>query len=272
MLNSDTDSSEPNVFSVDAAKGLVWTKCGWFLYRRQLRHWLPLALIYSLLALILQLIPFAGSLILAFITPIAALGAMNTLRTRQTGQSQNGKPKAVSGFNKLLEKNVVLPAKQLFQFFIIPDRVFGAIFISMLCLGIILLIEITTHLLGGGSITTALVATQVSWLERITMFTSGILIAVLYIFVFMALIYVVPLMTIAEKLPLNAIRYSFLAFAKNFMPLTVFCLSLMVPLMITGLFPIIFGAFGLLLQMAIWPVLLPIFITGVYCSYREVYA
>ena len=42
------------------------------------------------------------------------------------------------------------------------------------------------------------------------------------------------------------------------------------PIAIAGGFPKIAGGFGYSIQIIVWSVLIPIFLAGCYCSYREV--
>jgi hypothetical protein len=264
-------TSQIHIFSVDTGKGRAWAECGWRIFRQDLRHWWMMTALYLLMVLLLQWIPFVGPLILAFFTPILAMGAMATLRLRRihTQHGAGAVQMTTGGISAKLKAIFIQPAKDLFLFFTLPNRMIDALVLAMLSLGVVIILEITAHLLKGGSFIAAFTA-GVGWLQKMEMLVSATIVTLLYFVALLGLIYAVPLMALHQYPPFPAIRLSFQASSKNIMPLSLFCCIALLPLAIAGGFPKIAGDLGYSIQIIVWSVLIPIFLAGCYCSYREV--
>jgi uncharacterized membrane protein len=71
---------------VDAGQGIVWVQTGWTGFMRLPGLWVLLTLAFLAIVVILSLIPYVGSLIVALIGPVLGAGALEAARRTSRGE------------------------------------------------------------------------------------------------------------------------------------------------------------------------------------------
>jgi hypothetical protein len=225
--------------------------------------------IYLVLGFTLKLIPFMGDLLLVLVTPMLLASVVAVLAREKSAVHENMNSKAAS-MPTLLQAWLAQPAQELISIFIREDKVFGAVLLGIVTLGLAMLVKITGYLLIGGSMVSGLTAGQLN-ASQITTVLGMLVVAMLYLGLAMSLVYSVPRTVLGNRPPFEAIADSFIACRDNAVPL----LTLAAPFFIVYL--VIIAAFaknhwlGYLLMFSAGGVALPVFVASVYCSYLALY-
>lgn len=241
----------------------VWIACGWQLFFRNRALWLAMAAIYVALALLLMQIPFIGPLLLVLLTPVLAAGALMTGRQLESevaaaparGTSMGDRARAV--FARALN--------HLLSLFSEPDKTLSVMVIATLTLGAVVVVQILTQLLHvnttawpamvGGGVEASI---WLPWLLRLLFVT------VLKLALALIMLYAVHQVVIDQQSPLAALENSVNAGVANALPVTGIALVLVLPLVVaTGL--------GGLPLAVIGPLMLPLLVTTLYCSCKDMY-
>ena len=259
----------PDKTSLAISRGTTWIVQGWRLVREQPPLWFGMAAIYLVLGFTLKLIPFMGDLLLVLISPMLLASVIAGLVRENRAVQQNGDRRAAS-MPALLQTWLVQPAQALVSIFTREDKVFGAVLLGIVILGLAMLVKITGYLLIGGSMVSGLTAGQFS-AARITTVLGMLVVAVLYLLLAMGLLYSVPRTVLGNRPPFEAIADSFSACRQHAVPL----LTLAAPFFAVYLG--IIAAFaidhwlGYLLVFSAGVVVLPLFIASVHCSYPTLF-
>ncbi|MES1993038.1 MAG: BPSS1780 family membrane protein [Pseudomonadota bacterium] len=72
---------------VEAGQGIVWVQTGWAGFMRLPGLWILLTLVFLAIIVILSLIPYVGSLIVALIGPVLGAGALEAARRTNRGEN-----------------------------------------------------------------------------------------------------------------------------------------------------------------------------------------
>jgi len=250
-------------------QGIAWIVQGWHRVQEQPPLWFGMAAIYLVFGFTLKLIPFMGDLLLVLVTPMLLAGVIAGLVREKSAVHENVNSKAAS-MPALLQVWLAQPAHELVSIFIREDKVFGAVLLGIVTLGLAMLVKITGYLLIGGSMVSGLAAGQLN-ASQITTVLGMLVVVILYLVLAMGLFYSVPRTVLGNRPPFEAIADSFIACRDNAVPL----LALAAPFFIVYL--IIIAAFaknhwlGYLLVFSAGGVALPIFVASVYCSYLALY-
>jgi hypothetical protein len=250
-------------------QGIAWIVQGWHLVQEQPPLWFGMAAIYLVFGFTLKLIPFMGDLLLVLITPMLLASVVMVLAREKsaTHRHVNG---VTSSMPALLQTWLVLPAQELVSIFIREDKVFVAVLLGIVTLGLAMLVKITGYLLIGGSMVSGLTAGQLN-ASQITTVLGMLVVAILYLGLAMGLVYSVPRTVLGNRPPFDAIADSFIACRDNALPL----LTLVAPFFIVYFIIIVAFAnnhwLGYLLVFSAGGIALPVFVASVYCSYLALY-
>ncbi len=230
--------------SVTASRAIEWLKAGWQVFMANPLIWVVLTILWVVLAVVLELIPLLGGLIMTLITPALLAGLMYAAH-----EAGAARPISVA---------------HLFQG-LSDARKRG----PLLMLGMILLVaSLALTLVAAGMIAALYGLGEAAELgQQGTPLTPGLgaialvaLVVTLGLAVFALMIYAIPLVMFTDLPPVQAVRSSLQASLRNIAPLLVFSL---IYLLLSLLAAIPMGL-GFL-------VLIPVSVGALYASYRDIY-
>ena len=228
---------------VTVADGIGWFSCGWRIFMRNPGLWIVLGLIFLAIVVVLSLIPFLGGLALALVGPLLTAGLLHAAREADAGRA--------------------LDALHVFQGFKEKDKVTPLLSLGGISVGAAVVSGIIAFALIGGSL--MVVSHGDGWPAHapaigLGAMLGGLLILTIQLAVAMALLYAVPLVMFRATELGAALRSSFRACLRNWLPLTVFGILYLVLAVLASL-PFMLG----------WIILLPVSAGMLYCSYRDLY-
>lgn len=237
-----------------------WLRGGWALLQRSPSLWFGMSGIYLVLAVLLEGIPFAGHLLLILLTPLLLAGALYAL--------PDG---GVSGNRSAADRYLRAPARQLLQAFAVESRVYPAVLMAIVTVGLVVLIAIGQYFIGAGSVSAEWAAARHGVTQTASIVVRLLVTTALFVVLFMALFYALPRTVYAHRDPLSAISDSFSACKRHALPLLWLALVFFAPyLAIAAAFR---GSIwlGLLLLFTLGLVSLPLLVLAAYCSYRDAF-
>jgi hypothetical protein len=243
---------------------MSWIACGRRLVLEQKSLWFGMATVYLVLGFVLKLIPFMGDLLLILITPMLLAGVVWGRAHQEQAEPAAAPPSSPA--QALFQTWLAQPAQELMRIFTQEDKIFAAVLLGIVTLGLAMLVKITGYLLVGGSMLSGLAASQMG-MTQVTALLGMALVAVLSVLLAMGLLYSVPLTVLGNRQPLDAISESFSACRASARPL----LALVAPFFLV--YVVILMAFansrwlGYLLTVSVGLLALPLFVAAVYCSY-----
>jgi hypothetical protein len=247
-------------------QGLAWIAEGRRLVRQDGSLWLGMTVVYFLLGFLLKLIPFMGDLILTLMTPMLLAGVV----WGAAYENHAGRNQAPLSEPALFQTWIARPARELLRIFTREDKVFGAVLLGIVTLGLDMLVKIAGYLLVGGSMLTGLMETQAGT-PPFTAMLGMLTVAILYLILAMGLFYSVPLTVLGNRQPLAAIAESFSVCRRYPVPM----LTLSLPFFLVYLVIMMVFArnhwLGDLLVISAGLVTLPVFIASAYRSYLTLY-
>ena len=241
-------------------QAIGWLRGGWMLLQRSPPLWFGMAGIYLVLAVLLESIPFAGHLLLILLTPLLLAGALYAL--------PDG---GVSGTPSVADRYLRTPARQLLQVFAVETRIYPAVLMAIVTVGLVVLIAIGQYFIGAGSVSAEWAAARHGVTQTASMVVRLLVTTALFVVLFMALFYALPRTVYAHRDPLSAISDSFSACKRHALPLLFLALVFLVP------YVAIAAGFrgsiwlGMLLLFTLGVVSLPLLVLTAYCSYRDVF-
>jgi len=243
-----------------------WIACGRQLVLQQQSLWYGMAAVYIVLGFLLTLIPFMGHLLLILITPMLLAGVIwGRAQERPVPPATPGTPA-----QRILQEWIAQPAQELMGIFAQEGKMFDAVLLGIVTLGLVMAVKIIGYLLIGGSMISGLAADLAGGTPIITL-AGMVLVTGLSLLLGMGLLYSVPLTVLGNRQPLDAISESFTACRAHAKPLLV----LVAPFFLV--YVVILAAFanspwlGSLLTISVGLLALPLFITAVYCSYLALF-
>lgn len=235
--------------TVDAGRGAGWLGDGWNLVKGQLGTWILLIIIYVLIELVLQLIPFIGGILAALISPGLVAGLY--LAARYVDEGKN------ADINLLFE-----PLKN--------ERTRGPLLtLGAMAIVFSILIALVVMMMFGGAISGMAEMEKSGDVSAETLMASGMmsmglggfLLVFLLVAVYsMAMWFAAPLVLFAGVAPIESMKISFKAVLSNWLPALVFGV-IMLALGFIASIPLLLG----------WLLLLPVFFAAVYVSYKDVF-
>ncbi|MDD2892782.1 MAG: BPSS1780 family membrane protein [Halothiobacillaceae bacterium] len=238
-----------NYKTVDAGRGVGWIGDGWNLVKGQLGVWILLVIVYLVLQIVLQIIPFVGGVAAALITPGLVAGMFLAARYSDEGKT--------------------VDLSLLFQP-LMEQRTRGALLtLGAVAIVFAILIALVLMAMIGGAMGSASMVANGESVSADAMLASGIagmgfggmLVILLLVAVYsMAMWFAPPLVLFAGVAPLEAMKLSFKAVLSNWLPVLVFGL-LAIVLSIVAAIPLLLG----------FLLLMPVLFAAMYVSYKDVF-
>lgn len=225
---------------VDAGAGFEWLRQGWAMFVAQPAQWILVSLLMAIILLAVSAVPFIGAFARNLLVPIFIAGMLQACRKTQRGEAPEVRD-IFSGFEPP-SGNLVL----IGLFFLI---------------GMFSIFSIT-FVMGGSGVVGGLTA---GGLFGAGMAVSSVLLAtILYPVLFVPLVMAVwfaPALVFFNRMsPVEAVKASFSACARNALPFLVY-----------GLIVLILAFFAALPMFLGFLVLLPVLAGSMYASYRDVF-
>jgi len=264
---------------VEARRGREWLVTGWQLFSQAPTQWLGVSLVYLVIAMLLEQIPFIGWLILVLLSPMFLFGTLplaeglseKTLPPEASPpESPARDPRAMArGVRDFLWRSL----RRLFSGFSREDELLPMMVICTLLLGGVVAIRILAQLFKvGGAALPAMLAGSVGPTVWVTALIGLIVVLSLEVLLIMTFLYTVPLLLFRREYPLPAIEASFTACLRNFGAIAVFVGVFLVLGELSRIlffflsFPLDYLAFLLIGLFA-----LPVLIGALYASYRDLF-
>lgn len=231
------------IHQVNAKQGLQWILSGFYLFRKAPLAWIMVCFTLILVAMTVSLIPLVGKFIFTLISPVFLAGIMLGCKNME-----QGRPLEIAHLLAAFRTN---PASLI---------TIGGIYLigQILIIGLVVLIggsQMTDMLLYGKRVDESELMGVMS-----SMLTSSLIAFTLSIPLMMAS-WFSPLLVIFHNVPpIVAMQRSFFACLRNFIPLQVYGITLIV-LIILCLIP-----YGIGLV-----VLIPTMFTSIYVSYKDIF-
>lgn len=267
------DPSAARAVKYGFATARDWVADAWRLFQRDPWLWIGVAVFYFLAAILLKRIPFMGNLVLVLLTPIPLAGAL--LLARELAESPAGAPPAVpAGWREQVHYFVQRPLTVFGRAFREEGFGFPLTLICIVVLGLAMIAIIFEILLAGGSALSGITGTRyTSGSLRVTTVIGVAVALMLYTLLAMALFHLVPLVLFRRQLVVTAIIGSLRAWRRAPLPLALYASLFLVPYALTA---VAFGSsathwLGYLLVFSVGAVVLPVFVIGIYLSYRTLH-
>jgi uncharacterized membrane protein len=229
--------------AVTVADAVAWFGGGWRIFMRNPGLWIVFGLALIVTTVVLTLVPFVGPLALALLTPVLTAGLLHAAREAEAGRPLE----ATHVFQGFKEKDKLTPLLSL-----------GGIAVAA---GIITMVIVIVFI--GGSMMAAMQHERFSAHAPAIGFGAliGLVLALtVQTVALMALLYATPLVMFRGTAVGAALRSSFRACLRNWLPLLVFGILYFVVAALASV-PFLLG----------WILLLPMSVAMLYCSYRDLY-
>jgi len=235
---------------VPASHGMLWIKHGYRLVMRSPLHAVSLTMVFALGLMLAMMIPVGGVLLAMLLMPVLMAGYMRVCRALEYSESVT--PRFIfAGFEKRTAQLV---------------SVGGMLLVGML------VVSMVTVMMGGDALNVLLTDFQKHQDSKVLMeammapgsgVLPGMLTGLILIFVLMlALQYAPMLVFFDQQTPLEAVKLSMLGSLRNIIPMTVYSMLMQLLAFVLSAVPFNLGLI----------VLLPIALTSMYVSYRDIFA
>jgi hypothetical protein len=236
--------------SVPAGNGLSWIGTGWNIFTQSPVAWIVCAVIMIVISIVLGFVPILGGLISYILFAVFVGGLMMGCEQQRAGRpleigdlfggfKAKAGPLIIVGVLFVAASLVLLlVAAALFMIFLGSAGVLGALMSGNA--------ESLSSLMGGGTL--------------LAMLMIGLVILALYVPIAMAFWFAPCLVAVQNVAPLAAMRMSFFACLKNFLPFLLYGIVFFV-IMIIAVLP-----FGLGVLVA-----LPLLYASTYAAYRDIF-
>lgn len=264
---------------VESRRGMAWVMTGWKLFLRKPQLWLALSFVYLVFAMLLEVIPFIGWLILVLFTPLFLLALLPVAQSLATdslpADAVPARPLPAGARSIVLYLRDLLggAARRLFSGFSDEARLMPTVILSTLLLGGVAGIGMLSALLkvGHGTLPTILWS-DVGYPVKLTALISLLVIFLLTILLLMAFVHTVSLTLFGNQHPLPAIESSFAASSRNFGAFALFAgVFLMLAEACHLLFYFLPFPLDYLAFLAVGMVALPVLIGALYASYMDLF-
>lgn len=242
-------------------QALSWIRGGWRLLQQDRPLWIGMAAIYLVLGALLEIIPFAGHLLLVLLSPMLLAGALYALPPAGTGSA----PRASA------VDHIRAPARQLLQAFASEARVYPAVLMGILVVGLVVLIAIAQYLIGAGSFTAEVAAARHGVAQTAAAAARLLASGVMYGVLIMALFYAVHRTVYGHREPMTAIAESFVATKQQAPALAIVALVFAVPYVAVAAAFQAAAWLGYVALFSVGLVALPVLVLASYCGYLDAY-
>ena len=246
---ADVPSASPDGSFIAAGQGVgtgngwSWIADAWTLTGQQRGTWIGLFVLFAVVVVVLSLIPFFGSLLLALVMPVLYGGIMLGCDAQRRGQRiEVGH--LFAGFKNHAGKLIGVGVLTLLAFvaiFVVIMAIFGFGMMSMM--------------MGGGEPSPEQLQTGIAGMLIALLVMTGLSVPV-----YMAVWFSTPLITLNGLEVGAALRTSFFACLKNVLPFLIWGVMMFL-LAIVASIPLLLG----------WLLLGPVLIASVYTAYRDIF-
>jgi uncharacterized membrane protein len=222
--NTSTNSNVPHINLATTDQAMGWLRDGWDLFKRAPGIWIAILVIYVVISLVASYIPFVGGMALALFEKVLTFGILSGVRDLEAGNP--------------------LTIDHLFAGFSSPRRgsliLLGLLaLIGSLCLGVLTGVDVIDVLSGSDP------GVDAAKMSIGTLLLSVVLFAVLSA----AFAFAAPLVGFNGLSPIEAVKLSFSATVKNWLPLLVWGV-LAILLVVAGAIPLGLGLLAVLPTLA----------------------
>lgn len=248
-MTDDVTSTAPDAQSagfraearaVGAGRGWDWLVEAFALFRRQPGMWILMVVILGVLFVVISMIPVLGSLATALLFPIFGAGLMLGCRALDQGGTLEI-AHLFAGFKQSTGNLVMVGVFNLVGWVAMAIAVIavvgGGVFMGVV---------------RGGSIGAGM--------SIMSMLIAGLLVAALSVPLYMATWFAPALIVLHDAAPVDALKASFFACLRNWIPFTVYSVVLLV-LGVVAAIPLGLG----------FLVLVPVLAASVYTAYRDIF-
>lgn len=225
---------------VDAGACFDWLRQGWVMFIANPGIWIGATVLLLVMLMAISIVPVFGQIAAHLLVPLFGAGMLKICRRLATGEEPEIAD-LFAGFRHNAGQLVMVGV-----YFALG--IFGIAFLAFL---------LVTGGIIGGTVTGKVAGFGVAFGG---MMLAGLLVVVLSVPVIMATWYAPAMVFLHDMKPLDAMKASFAAGAKNLLPMLIFAVFLVVALFF-ALLPV---GLGMLL-------FLPIFSGAVYASYRDIF-
>ena len=230
--------------SVEAGQGWQWIADGFALFRKNPLIWIVLCIILLLFAVVLATIPMLGQFVFTLLSPVLLAGLMTGCKALEQGEELE-----IAHLFAGFRKNPT------------PLITVGGVYL----VGQVLIIGVAM-LIGGGVMLDLLMGgkefNQAALMSMMGNIMLALLVAMALSIPLMMATWFAPLLVIFDDMPaLAAMRLSFFACLKNFVPFLVYGIMLFV-LAVVAAIPFGLGLF----------ILVPTLFASIYASYKNIFA
>lgn len=226
----------PDGQQVPASSGVAWFTRGWERFRAAPGAWIGLSVTFLVITLVMGMIPLVNFL-LNLILPVFIGGIMLGCKAQENGEE--------------------LKVGHLFAAF--SDHAGKLVLVGLVYLVGIVVVGLTMALVGGGIGFGAMMMGS-GKVASAAILLPMLIALVLFVPLAMAVWYAPALVVFHDVAPVQAMKSSFFACLKNFVPFLVYSL-LFVVLAILASIPLFLG----------WLVLIPVMQASVYAGYRDMF-
>ena len=233
------------IATVGAGKPVAWFKGGWGVFSGDMINWVLMALIFFVIVILLGFIPFLGLIAIYLLIPVLQGGMLQAAQKASQGRS--------------------IDLTDLFSAFKDEKKRNALLILGLIMLGVVFLATVISVPFVGGAMFSAMQEGPGQGAGLMVMpaigvggLLFGLLVAILLAMLFL---FAPALVTLKGMAPVEAIKTSFAASWKNFLPFVLFLLIYVV-LSVIAMIP--FGL-GML-------VLLPVMTAAVYLAYKDILA
>ena len=227
-----------------AAAGWTWIAQGWKLFAKAPLMWVISMVVLFVLALVMNVVPFLGTLLFQVLQPVIAGGFVVACRSLETGGEFEFEH-LFAGFTRRFA----------------PLAILGALLmVAMLAIVLVFALFAGFAVLGAFMAGDA-VAVEAAIAASVGTILLGTLVMLALVVPLAAAAWFAPALVVMHDVkPLQALRESFFASFRNFVPFLVYGLVLLVALVIAMI------PFGL--GMLVW---IPLLIASTYVAYRRIF-
>lgn len=222
----------------------TWVAEGWKLFARAPLMWIVAIIIVFVLAVAVSIVPFIGSLAFQVVQPVIAGGFVWACRSLETG-GEFELEHLFAGFNRRF----------------VPLAIVGLLFLAgwiaiLLVFAVIAGFSLVGAFMGGDP-----EAVLASMSESVWAIVLGLLVMMALMVPLLAAYWFAPALVMMHDMkPVEAMKASFFACIRNFVPFIVYGLIMMVAAVVAMI------PFGL--GMLVW---MPVAITSTYVAYRRIF-
>lgn len=233
----------PEGQAVGAGNGWQWIADAWGYFTRQPGVWIAVVVIFLVIAVVLNMIPFLGGLALALLAPVFAGGiAIGCQAMREGGELEIAH--LFAGFKHNTAKLVMIGVMNLVAWFVI---------------GLVMVLvggaSLAALMMGAGDPSAAKVAASAGVIALAFLIALALAVPV-----YMALWFAAPLVALNDFDTIPALKTSFFACLKNIVPFLLYGIVLFAAAIVASI------PFGLG-----WLVLGPVLAASVYTAYRDIF-